>query len=36
MKALPDVEIVAMLRMSSLPFNGTDNSLHFSMRILVT
>jgi hypothetical protein len=36
MKALPDVEIVAMFRMSSLPFRGTLSSLHFSIKMFVT
>ena len=36
MKALPLVEIVAIFKMSSLPFRGTDSSRHFSMRMLVT
>jgi hypothetical protein len=36
MKALPDVLIVAIFKMSSLPLSGTDNSRHFSIKMFVT
>ena len=36
MKAFPEVEMVAMFRISSLPFNGTESSRHFSIKMFVT